>query len=151
MHWRLATCRATAFVMMAVAFAGCVRRTIEISSDPAGALVFLNDREVGRTPLQVDFVYYGTYDVRLLKDGCEALLTSGDAKPPWWDNIPLDILAEAVPGEPHAQVKWHYTLQPEDDDPARLANRARDMRATIPDLKEKAAEPEAPAPVDDER
>jgi hypothetical protein len=137
-------------VSIAVILPGCVRRTIEISSDPPGALVFLNDREVGRTPIEVDFVYYGTYDVRLLKDGYEALLTSGDAKPPWWDNLPLDLVAEAVPGEPHAQVKWHYTLQPEDSDAARLTDRAREMRATIPDLKQQAAEPETPAPVDEE-
>ncbi len=40
--------------------AGCVQRTITITSDPPGALVWLNDREIGRTPLDVNFVYYGT-------------------------------------------------------------------------------------------
>lgn len=120
---------------------GCVRRTIEITSDPPGALVFLNDREVGRTPLDVDFVFYGTYDVRLIRDGYEPLLTSGDAKPPWWDNIPLDLVAEAVPGEPHAQVKWHYTMQPLDNDRVRLLDRAQEMRGMIP----------PPPPADDEQ
>ena len=40
---------------------GCVRRTISISSEPAGALCWLNGREIGRTPLSVDFIYYGDY------------------------------------------------------------------------------------------
>ncbi len=44
---------------------GCVERTISISSEPSGALVHLNDEEVGRTPLTVPFTFYGTYSVRV--------------------------------------------------------------------------------------
>ncbi|MFB3120043.1 MAG: PEGA domain-containing protein [Stenotrophomonas maltophilia] len=36
-----------------------------ITSEPPGALVWLNDREIGRTPVDVDFEFYGRYDVRL--------------------------------------------------------------------------------------
>jgi hypothetical protein len=49
----------------ATLLAGCVERTITINSEPQGALVYLNDEEVGRTPVSVPFLYYGTYDVRL--------------------------------------------------------------------------------------
>jgi hypothetical protein len=44
---------------------GCVERTISITSEPEGALVYLNDEEVGRTPVSVPFTFYGVYDVRL--------------------------------------------------------------------------------------
>ncbi|MCC5829414.1 MAG: PEGA domain-containing protein [Phycisphaeraceae bacterium] len=48
---------------------GCVRRTITITSEPSGALVHLNDQEVGRTPLTIGFTHYGVYDVRLTHEG----------------------------------------------------------------------------------
>ncbi len=52
---------------MAVA-GGCVERTIHITSDPSGALVHLNDEEVGRTPVTVPFTFYGVYSVRLTQE-----------------------------------------------------------------------------------
>ena len=110
---------------------GCVRRTITITSTPPNALVWLNGREVGRTPIQVDFLYYGVYDVQLVADGHEPLLSSGEAKPPWWDSIPFDFVAEILPGERTAQVAWHYDMQPRNDDPAALAERARELRGRL--------------------
>ena len=50
---------------------GCVRRTITISTDPPGTMVWLNDREVGRSPVDVDFDYYGTYDAQEIFDELE--------------------------------------------------------------------------------
>jgi len=38
---------------------GCVRRVIDITSDPPGARVWVNDREAGRTPCSVEFTHYG--------------------------------------------------------------------------------------------
>ncbi|MEX0776779.1 MAG: PEGA domain-containing protein [Phycisphaeraceae bacterium] len=51
--------------IVSIALAGCVERTISITSEPSGALVHLNDEEVGRTPLIVPFTFYGVYDVRV--------------------------------------------------------------------------------------
>jgi hypothetical protein len=113
----------------AVCLTGCVERTISISSEPSGALVYLNDREVGRTPLKVEFLYYGTYDVRLVKDGYEPLLTKGDANAPWWDVPGVDLAAELVPARLQSEIEWHFDLTPADDDPSRLIERAREMQA----------------------
>lgn len=107
---------------------GCVQRTISITSEPDGALVWLNDREIGRTPLDVGFVHYGVYDVRLEREGCEPLLTKGDAKAPWWETVGIDLFAELTPATLHSRVEWHYVLRPADDDPAGLAQRARELR-----------------------
>ena len=107
---------------------GCVRRTISISSDPPGALVWLNDREIGRTPVEIEFLYYGTYDVRLSRDGYEPLHAPAEAKPPWWDTIPLDLISEVVPGEQVSRIEWHFDLQPLQNDPDELLERARQMR-----------------------
>jgi hypothetical protein len=124
--------RALTMVMVAAvlaAGAGCVERTITITSEPPGALVWLNEREVGRTPLDVDFLYYGEYDVRLERDGYEPLMTSGHAAAPLWDTIPLDLGAELVPAELRSHVRWHYVLEPRMDDAAALEARAATLRA----------------------
>ncbi len=126
--------RAGRFVLIAVlvgqfaAMAGCVRRTITITSEPEGALVWLNDREVGRTPVTVDFLYYGRYDVRLQAEGYQPKMTSGRAKAPVWDMVGVDLAAELIPTEFHSKVEWHYEMEPIDDDPVHVIDRARRMR-----------------------
>lgn len=107
---------------------GCVRRTISITTDPPGALVYLNDREIGRTPVEVGFTFYGTYDLRLLREGYEPLSTHAKAKAPWWQLPPLDLASEAIPGELRDRITWHFVLDPLESDPERLLERARELR-----------------------
>ena len=114
-----------------VALNGCVRRTITITTEPEGTLVWLNDREVGRTPVEVDFKYYGTYDVRLEHRGYEPMMTSGRADPPWWDHIGLDLIAELTLVDLESRIEWHYVLEPLDDDHEALVNRARELRKEL--------------------
>lgn len=110
---------------------GCVDRTIRITSEPPGALVWLNDREIGRTPVDVEFVHYGTYDVRLELANHEPLHTSGEAKAPLWDAVGVDLAAELVPVELESRVEWHYVLEPKAGDPQRLIERARETRSQL--------------------
>ena len=110
---------------------GCVRRTISIITEPPGALVWLNDREVGRTPIEVEFLYYGTYDVRIVKDGYEPLITSGRADAPLWDMVGIDLAAELLPLELHSRIEWIYQLEPAMFDEPGLIQRARDLRAQV--------------------
>ena len=114
-----------------VALNGCVRRTITITTEPEGTLVWLNEREVGRTPVEVDFKYYGTYDVRLEHRGYEPMMTSGRADPPWWDHIGLDLIAELTLVDIESRIEWHYVLEPLDDDHEALVNRARELRKEL--------------------
>jgi hypothetical protein len=110
---------------------GCVQREITITSEPSGALVHLNDREVGRTPVDVPFTFYGTYDVRLERSGYEPLWTRQQAKAPWWDYPGPDLLAEAVPGL-KSNPTWHFQLEPalppNEQDPDALLNRAEELK-----------------------
>ncbi|MCA9291524.1 MAG: PEGA domain-containing protein [Phycisphaerales bacterium] len=110
---------------------GCVKRTLSISSDPPGALVYLNDREVGRTPVEVDFLYHGRYDVRLQLDEYEPLLTSGKASAPLWDTVPLDFVAEIIPADLNNRIHWHYVLAPAETDRAALIDRAGALRGQL--------------------
>ncbi len=121
------------FVVAFGAASGCVRRTVTITTEPPGALVWLNDREVGRSPIEVDFDYYGTYDVRLERDGYEPMMTSGHASAPWWETVGLDLLAELTPVTLRSRVAWHYVLEPLNDDRETLVERARDLRQRVPD------------------
>lgn len=88
---------------------GCVQRTISITSEPSGALVYLNDEEVGRTPVVVPFTFYGVYDVRMEADGYHPLWTRQKAKAPWWETPGIDLLAEMVP-RGKAELHWHFTM-----------------------------------------
>jgi len=122
---------------VAAAGLGCrggVQRTIHITSDPGGALVHLNDQEVGRTPVAVPFTFYGTYDVRLEAEGHRPLWTEADADPPWWDHLGPDLFAAAVPGA-KSDVRWHFDLEPvgsaDDVDPDALLERAEGLRQQV--------------------
>lgn len=130
-HWvGLALIVATALPLV-----GCVQRTITITSQPPGALAFLNDTEVGRTPTRVPFTFYGTYDVRLVKEGYQTLHTPAEAKAPWWDTIGVDLFAEAAPGTQHVDLKWDFELIPavpaEQIDPEGIIDRGQQLRALL--------------------
>ena len=113
--------------------AGCVERLISITSEPSGALIHLNDEEVGRTPLTVPFTFYGTYDVRLEADGYKPLWTQRKAATPWWETLGIDLIAEALPdGKSH--LKWHFEMELEPVlDEAGMLDRARQMRVLVAD------------------
>ena len=128
---RCATAIALA-LLAALPLPGCVRRKMLITSEPAGALVYRNDQEVGRTPLEVPFTWYGTYDIRLEKAGYQPLWTTAQAKAPWWDRPGPDLLAEAGPDRV-VEIHWHFTMDPatpaDQVDPDVLLDHARQMRA----------------------
>jgi len=50
---------------------GCVERRLTINTEPQGALVILNDEEIGESPVTVNFNWYGDYWVRIRKEGYE--------------------------------------------------------------------------------
>lgn len=96
------------FAMLTLSL-GCVERRLMITSEPSGALIYLNDQEVGRTPLDVPFTWYGVYDVRLEREGYVTLQTQREAQRPWWEAPGPDLFAEAVPGK-RVEVAWHLEM-----------------------------------------
>jgi hypothetical protein len=133
---------------LAASTAGCVERTIHITSDPPGALVWLNDEEVGRTPLAVPFTFYGTYDVRLEREGHKPLWTKAKTDDHWWELPGPDLVAEAIPNA-QSNTRWHFTLEPDpgasEDD---LIERAQAMRQTVREQEKPVEVP--PAEPEDE-
>jgi hypothetical protein len=113
---------------------GCVDKMLTVKTDPPGALVFLNGVEVGRSPVTRDFVWYGTYDVAVRKDGYETLKAHSPVIAPWWQWVPIDLLAELAPLRFRDEQTLTYTLRSEREaatDPQLLLNRAVEMEGRL--------------------
>ncbi|MBK8913117.1 MAG: PEGA domain-containing protein [Phycisphaerales bacterium] len=125
--------RAFAFALAAVALsAGCVERVVKIRTDPPGALVLINDEEVGVTPTEFSFVWYGDYDVIIRKPGYQTLKTHQRIRAPWHQFPPLDLFAEHLyPGMIRDVHEWPtFTLRPQE--PVAIeetVQRARELRS----------------------
>jgi len=115
----------------AMAAGGCVERVVSITSEPPGALVYLNDREIGRTPVETRFVHYGTFDVRLIREGYEPMATVGQARAPLWDTVPLDFIATIRPLPLESRIAWHYDLEPARDEAEGMVERAMELRDQV--------------------
>jgi len=102
----------TVLALIAVVVAGCVRRELEITSEPAGAVVYVSDIEVGRTPVVVPFTYYGDRDVTLRLDGYETLVTNLNLTTPWYEYPGIDLFSEIAPWTYYDKRYGHYTLTP---------------------------------------
>ena len=109
---------------------GCVERTVSITTEPDRALVWLNDKEVGRTPCTVHFTWYGDYDVVIRKDKYQPLNTHRRLVRPWYQYMPIDFFAELmIPATIQDKHAWHFQLQeskPVDLDA--LISRANELR-----------------------
>jgi len=90
---------------------GCVERKITISTEPSGALVALNDEEIGTSPVTVGFEWYGDYSVRISKDGYQTLKTHQNLPRPIYDRAPFDLLADMFTSKID-EYKWNFKLEP---------------------------------------
>ncbi len=117
-------------VLGAFILAGCVERRINISTNPEGAIVWLNDKEVGKTPLRLPFTWYGDYDVVVRKEGYSTLKTHIKLKRPWYQIPPIDLFAETLwPGMVYDEHKFEFELTPmETPNTKEIIDRALKMR-----------------------
>ena len=109
---------------------GCVRRTLTIRTEPEGASVWVNDEEVGKSPVMVDFTWYGDYAITCRHEGYEALLGHHRINPPWYQVPPIDFFAEVLTPwtyEDHHAVEFEMVRE---ELPARaeIIERALEMR-----------------------
>lgn len=94
---------------------GCVERRLTINTNPQGAIVTLNDEEVGTSPATVPFNWYGDYSVRISKTGYETLNTHRKLKGPWYDTFPFDFFAQILsPGRIVDSYEWTFDLEPKE-------------------------------------
>jgi len=93
---------------------GCVHRRMTIRSDPPGALVLLEGEEIGYTPVSVDFTYYGTREITLIKDGYQTLTALRKIPAPWYQKVPFDFVTDNLSPVPITdRHEISFTLQPQ--------------------------------------
>jgi hypothetical protein len=109
--WSVRFCAALS--LAAVLLAGCVERRLTIHTEPQGAIVTLNDQQIGVSPVTVPFNWYGDYWVRISKDGYETLNTHRKLRRPLHDYPPFDFFAQVVyPGRIVDAYEWTFDLTP---------------------------------------
>jgi hypothetical protein len=134
-------------VVLAAAGSGCVERTITINSNPPGALVYLNDEEVGRTPMTRDFLWYGDYSVALRKEGYQTFKTKQLVMAPIWEFVGPDIAFDLIPLPFKDQHSYSYNLHPvQPVAPDVLLKRAEELKTELEPTRRSATRPAATRP-----
>lgn len=98
-------------ILLAVVLAGCsTKRELYVTSEPRGARVWVNGEDKGRTPIAIPFIYYGTFGIRLEKEGYEAW--AGEVQvPEQIDGYPvIDLPFELT--RRHRGFHWRGVLEP---------------------------------------
>jgi hypothetical protein len=111
--------------------AGCVERKMVIRSDPEGAVTFVDGREVGLTPVEVPFRFYGKRRIELELKGHETLQAVEDISAPWWQYPVLDLMTDVlIPATFTDRRELRYELKPAapTENPASLEERADPLR-----------------------
>lgn len=111
---------------------GCngVRRRLTITSEPPGALVYLNDQEIGKTPVSHNITYSGTYKIRCTKDSFETKTVMHRVGTPWYLYPGIDFFSENfVAGEIRDLQSCHIVLNQQREIPGNeLLEEANKMR-----------------------
>jgi len=102
-----------------------------IRTNPPGALVYVDDYEIGTSPVSANFTYYGTRSIRLVKDGYETLTVLQPIPSPWYEIPPLDFVSEnLIPARLRDHRTFTYQLSPQVVVPTdQLLRRAEALRA----------------------
>lgn len=120
-------------VLTAVIGGGCVERRLTINTQPPGAIVTLNDEEIGTSPVTVSFNWYGDYCVRISKEGYETLNTHKELKGPWYDSFPFDFFAQIASAKRKTdKYEWTFVLEEKKQiNPQELAEKAQQLRKEL--------------------
>ena len=104
-----------------------------VRSNPPGALLYVDDYEIGDTPVSVNFTYHGTRKIRLVKDGYETLTVMQSIPPPWYEYPPIDFVTENfIPGKIRDLRCLDFQLKPQLVVPTeQLLSRAEELRRGV--------------------
>jgi hypothetical protein len=113
-----------------------------VRSNPPGATVYVDNYYIGTTPVATNFIYYGTRQIKLAKDGYETLTVNQPIPAPWYEYPGLDFVSEnVVPGNLRDVRTLTYQLSPQ------LMTPADQLRARAEQLRQSAPRPPVPPPV----
>jgi hypothetical protein len=112
-------------------FTGCVSRRMTFVSNPPGAMVLLEGREIGYSPASADFTWYGTRQVTMIKDGYETKTDLVTVTAPWYQWPVIEFFADNLwPHRVTDRRVYSFDLQPKLMVPdEELRSRARQLRS----------------------
>lgn len=103
---------AAALLALLAASSGCTQRRMTIVSNPPGATAYIDGVEIGKTPVSHDFIYYGTREIRLVRDGYKTLTVLQPMSTPWYQVPPLDFFSDNLAfGEIRDERVYRYDLE----------------------------------------
>jgi hypothetical protein len=84
-----------------------------ISTNPPGAVVYVNDKLIGPSPVDYRFIYYGSYRIKIEADGYQTLVVNQEITAPVYEYPPIDLIVENVnPFIISDRQPFHYDLAP---------------------------------------
>ena len=91
----------------------------------------IDGKDIGYTPASIDFTWYGTREIQLLKDGYETQTQLVNISPPWYQVFPLDFVSDNFLG---THIRDHRRLdipmQPRmESDTSNVIQRGRALRS----------------------
>jgi len=119
-------------LLIVPALCGCVRRKMTVRSNPPGATVYLDGKEIGRTPFSTNFDHYGKREFRIVKQGYETKTELKPVRAPWYQWVGVDFVSEVLlPGKLTDHQYYEFDLQPERIEPgSEIVSRAEEFRQT---------------------
>ncbi len=99
------TIRSFPFLILVVAvfaFSGCVTRSITVKTNPSNALVYIDNKLIGESPVTMPFTFYGTRKIMIERKDEDGVLTHERTiefekiKAPVYEIFPLDFFSEIV-------------------------------------------------------
>ncbi|MFB3067409.1 MAG: PEGA domain-containing protein [Planctomycetota bacterium] len=90
--------------LFALTATGCVERRLWVRTEPEGASVLVNGKEIGKAPIAWPFEHYGTIVVEAEMPGRERVQRTIKLKAPWYQYPVLDFVAD---------VLWPFTIKDE--------------------------------------
>lgn len=102
-----------------------------VRTSPPGATVSIDNQLIGTSPAASSFVYYGTREIRIEKDGFKTETIRRKIKPPWYQWPVADFVSETLwPGELRDERIIDVELVPAVDENAEeVLGRAQQLRS----------------------
>jgi len=122
-----------ALFLASLASTACVERKLLIDSDPPGARVFINEDYRGETPLEIDYLHYGSRLIEMRLPGFVPERFQQSVPAPWYQWFPLDLITDVfIPFTIHDTRRVRRTL--------RLEPPVRNDDARREEIRERAEE-----------
>ncbi|MCP4254315.1 MAG: PEGA domain-containing protein [Candidatus Scalindua sp.] len=144
------TIRSIRFLILVAAvfaFSGCVTRSITVKTNPSNALVYIDDKLIGESPVTIPFTFYGTRKIMIERKDEDGALTHKRTivyekiKTPTCQIFPLDFFSELLwPFEIKDDQVLSYNLV--DLDSLSIKERQAKMLKNADELRQRVNAPE---------